>query len=78
MVTADVVDQLPRRGDGYTFGRDDHQVIAVGKVHRLEQWVEPFLFAEQYRAEIPIGTYYVDARVGDSAGTMSGSFTACR
>ena len=48
IVAADVVDQLPRRGDGYALGRDDHQVITIGEVHRLEQRIESFLLAEQH------------------------------
>ena len=68
VVAADVVDQPPRRGDGHALGRDDHQVIAVGEVHRLEQRVEPFLLAEQDAAEIPGWADDVDARVGKVGG----------
>ena len=36
MVAADVIDQSPRRGDRYAFGRDDHQIITVGEIYRFE------------------------------------------
>src|SRR6476660_6229232 len=64
LVAADVVDQLPRRGDRYTHGRDDHQVIAIREGHRLEQRVESFFFAEQYCAQVPGWTDDVDVGVG--------------
>ena len=63
MAAADVVDQLSRRGDGYALGRDDHQVIAVGEVHRFEQRIEPLLSAEQDSAEA-VWANDVDVRVG--------------
>ena len=62
VIAADGVDQPPRRSDGHALGRDDHQVIAVGEVHRLEQRAEPFLFAEQDGAEVPGRTDDVDDR----------------
>ena len=64
MAAADVVDQLPRRGDRYTLGRDDHQVIAIGEVHRLEQWVESFFFAEQHAGDVARWPDDVDVGVG--------------
>src|SRR5262249_54177568 len=64
MAAADVIDQLPRRGDGYALGRDDHEVKTVGEVHRLEQRIEAFLFAKEYCADISDWTDDVDVRVG--------------
>src|SRR5262245_34547111 len=64
MAAADVVDQLPRRGDGYALVRDDHQVIAIGEIHRSEQRAESLLLDVKYRAETAGRTDDVDARVG--------------
>src|SRR5262245_49441425 len=64
MVPADVVDQLPRRGDGYTLGRNDHEVVAIGEIHLPEQRIETFLLAKQYGGEIPRWTDDIDARAG--------------
>jgi hypothetical protein len=68
VIAADAVDQPPRRSDRHALGRDDHQVIAVGEVHRLEQRTEPLLFAEQDGVEIPGGTDDIDARAGKVSG----------
>ena len=46
MFAADVVNQLPRRSDGYALGRDDHQIVTVREIHRLEKWIKTLLFAE--------------------------------
>ena len=68
VIAADGVDQPPRRGDRHALGRDDHQVIAVGEVHRLEQRAEPFLFAEQDARDAPGWTDDVDAGAGKVGG----------
>src|SRR5262245_26957642 len=74
MAAANVVDQLPRGGDRYPLGRDDHQVKTVGEVHRLEQWVEAFLFAKEFSAEIPRWTDDVDVHVGKLCRDDAGLF----
>ena len=65
VLATDGVDQSPPGGDRHPLVGDDHQVMAVGDVHRPKQRVEAFLLAVQDAGEIARGTDDVTLASGE-------------
>jgi hypothetical protein len=67
-LAADGVDQLSRRDDAHAFARNDHEVVSVGEVDRLEQRGEALFFAKQDSGDASARADDIDIGAGERGG----------
>src|SRR6516165_2980892 len=63
---ADLIDESPTRYDRLPLVRNDHQVVSVGEIHRLEQRVEPLLLDVQHSSDVAVRAYGFHMGTGQS------------